>query len=149
MLFRSLNGTPYLPHGTDVAYSSVLTARLRGEILRNEPARVPFDRPAYEAAIRKAYTTIADSVIAQQDRLGWYHEPAADEFILTHTDGIRAILSEAPDEAEALAMVEAVGLSMDELYATYGEAHIREALKWAKDLKDRYSVLWVHGLYYR
>ena len=144
-----LNGTPYLPHGTDVAYSSVLTARLRGEILRNEPARVPFDRPAYEAAIRKAYTTIADSVIAQQDRLGWYREPATDEFILTHTDGIRAILSEAPDEAEALAMVEAVGLSMDELYATYGEAHIREALKWAKDLKDRYSVLWVHGLYYR
>ena len=144
-----LNGTPYLPHGTDVAYSSVLTARLRGEILRNEPARVPFDRPAYEAAIRKAYTTIADSVIAQQDRLGWYAEPATDGFILTHTDGIRAILSEAPDEAEALAMVEAVGLSMDELYATYGEAHIREALKWAKDLKDRYSVLWVHGLYYR
>ena len=143
-----LNGTPYLPHGTDVAYSSVLTARLRGEILRNEPARVPFDRPAYEAAIRKAYTTIADSVIAQQDRLGWYAEPATDGFILTHTDGIRAILSEAPDEAEALAMVEAVGLSMDELYATYGETHIQEALKWAKDLKDRYSVLWVHNLYY-
>ena len=144
-----LNGTPYLPHGTDVAYSSVLTARLRGEILRNEPARVPFDRPAYEAAIRKAYTTIADSVIAQQDRLGWYHEDTADEFILTHTDGIRAILSEAPDEVEAREMVEAVGLSMEELYATYGEAHIQEALKWAKDLKDRYSVLWVHGLYYR
>ena len=144
-----LNGTPYLPHGTDVAYSSVLTARLRGEILRNEPARVPFDRAAYEESVRRAYTTIADAVIAQQDRLGWYHEDTADEFILTHTDGIRAILSEAPDEAEAQAMVEAVGLSMDELYATYGEAHIREALKWAKDLKDRYSVLWVHGLYYR
>ena len=144
-----LNGTPYLPHGTDVAYSAVLTARLREEILRNEPARVPFDRPAYEAAIRRAYTTIADSVMAQQERLGWYHEDETDEFILTHTDGIRAILSEAPNEAEAQAMVEAVGLSMTELYATYGEAHIEEAIRWAKDLKDRYSVLWVHGLYYR
>ena len=143
-----LNGTPYLPHGTDVAYSSVLTARLREEILGRKPARVPYDRPAYEAAIRRAYTTIADSVIAQQDRLGWYAEPATDEFILTHPDGIRAILSEAPDEAEALAMVEAVGLSMSELYATYGEAHVAEALAWAKDLKDRYSVLWVHNLYY-
>jgi hypothetical protein len=69
--------------------------------------------------------------------------------ILTHTDGIRAILSEAPTEAEAREMVEAVGLSMKELYDTYGEAHIEEALRWAKDLKDRYSVLWVHGLYYR
>ena len=144
-----LNGTPYLPHGTDVAYSSVLTARLREEILRNEPARAPFDREAYEAAIRRAYTTIADSVMAQQERLGWYHEDETDEFILTHTDGIRAILSEAPNEAEAQAMVEAVGLSMTELYATYGEAHIEEAIRWAKDLKDRYSVLWVQGLYYR
>ena len=143
-----LNGTPYLPHGTDVAYSSVLTARLRGEILRREPARVGFDRPAYEAAIRKAYTSIADSVIAQQDKLGWYHEDEIDEFVLTHTEGIRAILSEAPDEEEAREMVEAVGLSMDELYDTYGEAHIEEAIRWAKDLKDRYSVLWVHNLYY-
>ena len=144
-----LNGTPYLPHGTDVAYSSVLTARLREEILSREPARVGFDRESYEAAIRKAYTTIADSVIAQQDKLGWYHEDAVDEFVLTHTEGIRAILSEAPTEAEAREMVEAVGLSMAELYATYGEAHIEEALRWAKDLKDRYSVLWVYGLYYR
>ena len=144
-----LNGTPYLPHGTDVAYSSVLTARLREEILSRKPARAGFDRSAYEAAIRKAYTAIADSVIAQQDKLGWYHEDTVDEFVLTHTEGIRAILSEAPTEAEAKEMVEAVGLSMEELYATYGEAHIEEAIRWAKDLKDRYSVLWVYGLYYR
>ena len=144
-----LNGTPYLPHGTDVAYSAVLTARLREEILGREPARVPFDRTAYETAIRGAYTAIADAVIAQQDRLGWYYEDEVDAFVLSHIDGIREILSEAPDEAEAREMVEAVGLSMEELYLTYGEAHIGEALKWAKDLKDRYSVLWVHGLYYR
>ena len=143
-----LNGTPYLPHGTDVAYSSVITARLREELLRRAPARRPFDREAYEADIRKAYTSIADSVIAQQDRLGWYREAATDEFILTHTDEIRAILSEAPTEAEARRMVEAVGLSMDELYETYGHPHIDEAIRYAKDLKDRYSVLWVHNLYY-
>ena len=144
-----LNGTPYLPHGTDVAYSSVITARLREELLRRAPARRPFDREAYEADIRKAYTSIADSVIAQQDRLGWYREAATDEFILTHTDEIRAILSEAPTEAEARRMVEAVGLSMDELYETYGHPHIDEAIRYAKDLKDRYSVLWVYDLYYR
>ena len=143
-----LNGTPYLPHGTDVAYSSVLTARLRGEILRREPVRVAYDRAAYEAAIRKAYTSIADSVMTQQDRLGWYHEDEVDEFVLTHTEGIRAILSEAPDEEEAREMVEAVGLSVEELYDIYGEAHIEEAIRYAKDLKDRYSVLWVHNLYY-
>ena len=144
-----LNGTPYLPHGTDVAYSAVITARLREEICRHRPRRMPFDRPAYETAICNAYTSIADSVIAQQDRLGWYREAATDEFILTHTDEIRAILSEAPTEAEARRMVEAVGLSMDELYETYGHPHIDEAIRYAKDLKDRYSVLWVYDLYYR
>ena len=144
-----MNGTPYLPHGTDVAYSSVITAHLREEILRCTPARIPFIRADYEAAIRKAYMTIADSVIAQQDRLGWYYEAATDEFILTHVEEIRSILSEAPSEAEAKEMVEAVGLSMDELYETYGQAHIDEAVCYAKDLKDRYSVLWVYDLYYR
>ncbi len=143
-----LNGTPYLPHGTDVAYSSVLTARLREEIPRREPHRNPLDRSAYETAIRSAYTAIADSVLAQQERLGWYHEPETDAFVLTHTDDIRAILAEAPTEAETRAMVEAVGLDMRELYDTYGEAHIETALRYAKDLKDRYSVLWVFSLYY-
>ncbi len=144
-----LNGTPYLPHGTDVAYSAVLTARLREEICHREPVRVPFDHAAYEAAIRRAYTAIADSVMVQQERLGWYHEDETDEFILTHYDGIREILSEAPTEAEAREMAEAVGLDMRELYDTYGEAHMETALRYGKDLKDRYSVLWVHGLYYR
>jgi glycerol-1-phosphate dehydrogenase [NAD(P)+] len=143
-----MNGTPYLPHGTDVAYASVLTARLREEILSREPSRVPFDTVAYEAAIRRVYTDIGDAVIAQQERLGWYHEDGVDEFVLTHTEGIREILSEAPDEAEAREMVEAVGLSREELYGTYGESHIEDAIKYAKDLKDRYSVLWVHNLYY-
>jgi glycerol-1-phosphate dehydrogenase [NAD(P)+] len=143
-----LNGTSYLAHGTDVAYSSVLTARLREEILHRAPERLPFRRADYESAIRRAYTSIADSVIAQQDRLGWYHEPVTDEFVLTHLVGIRAILSEAPTEAEAKEMVEAVGLRMEELYETYGQAHIDEAIRYAKDLKDRYSVLWIYDLFY-
>ncbi len=143
-----LNGTPYLSHGVDVAYSSVITARLREEILHRAPVRVPYGHADYESAIRRAYTTIADSIIAQQDRLGWYHESETDEFILTHIDGIRAVLAEAPSAAEAREMVEAVGLRMEELYETYGQAHIDEAIRYAKDLKDRYSVLWVHNLFY-
>lgn len=143
-----LNGTPYLSHGVDVAYSAVITARLREEILTRRPARVAFDRSSYEAAIRKAYTSIADSVMAQQDRLGWYHEDTVDEFVLTHAEGIREIISEAPTAAEAEEMVEAVGLRMAEMYEIYGQAHIDEAIRYAKDLKDRYSVLWIYDLFY-
>ena len=143
-----LKGTPYLPHGVDVAYSSVITARLRGEMLKKSPRRAPFDAAAYEAAMRRAYTSIADSVMDQQRALGWYDEPETDAFVLSHAEEIRAILAEAPDEAETRAMVEAVGLRMDELYETYGEAHVAEAVTCAKDLKDRYTLLWLYNLYY-
>lgn len=141
-------GIPYLPHGTDVAYSSVLTARLREEILRRSPHPPAHDPRVYETAIRGVYAAIADSVLAQQARLGWYEEVGTHAFVATHTEEIRDILSRAPTEAEVRDMVEAVGLDMGEFYETYGEAHIREALDYAKDLKDRYSVLWVYGLYY-
>ena len=45
-------------------------------------------------------------------------------------------------------IVEAVGLRQDELLETYGEERVANAVKYAKDLKDRYSVLWVYDLFY-
>lgn len=143
-----LSNTPYLPHGVDVACGSVLTARLRAHILHSDPHPPHHDPAAHASAIRAAYTTIADSVLALQGRMGWYDEPAVDQFVLTHPDGIRAILAEAPTEEETRAMVEAVGLSMADFYASYPADHIETALRYAKDLKDRYTVLWLHEKYF-
>ncbi len=143
-----LSSTPYLPHGIDVACGSALTARLRAHILHSAPHTPHHDPAAYEHDIRTAYTSIADSVLALQARMGWYDEPAVDEFVLAHMDGIRAILAEAPTEAETVAMIEAVGLSMTDFLATYPAAHIETALRYAKDLKDRYTVLWLCAKYF-
>ncbi len=143
-----LANTPYLPHGEDVACGSVLTARLRAHMLERDPHAPHHDPTAYEAAIREAYTTIADSVLALQERMGWYDEPAVDDFVLAHLDNIRTILAEAPTEAETEAMVEAVGLSMTDFYASYPASHIETALRYAKDLKDRYTVLWLYAKYF-
>ncbi len=143
-----LAGTPYLPHGVDVAYASMVTARLREIILTAEPTPRVYDRREYETAIRAAYTSIADSVMELQERMGWYEEPEADAFILSHMEEIRAILAEAPTEAETRRMVEAVGLLPDAFVATYGQAHIDTATRYAKDLKDRYTVLWIYDRFY-
>ncbi len=143
-----LSNTPYLPHGVDVACGSVLTARLRTHMLEENPHPPRHDPAAYERDIRAAYTTIADSVLALQARMGWYDEPAVDDFVLTHMDGIREILAEAPTETETQAMVEAVGLSMADFHATYSADHIETALRYAKDLKDRYTVLWLFTKYF-
>ena len=40
-------------------------------------------------------------------------------------------------------MLSAVGLPMEEFYDMYDEDKIADALRYAKDLKDRYTVLWL------
>ena len=40
-------------------------------------------------------------------------------------------------------MLNSVGLSMDEFYKVYSKEKIQDALVYAKDLKDRYTVLWL------
>ena len=56
---------------------------------------------------------------------------------------IRGILAEHPKAAEIEAMLAAVGLSMDEFYRMYDAEKIANAIVYAKDLKDRYTVLWM------
>ena len=41
-------------------------------------------------------------------------------------------------------MLSLVGLDMRQFYAAYGEEKINDAIRYAKDLKDRYTVLWVY-----
>ena len=50
---------------------------------------------------------------------------------------------------EMLQMVEAVGLDYKEFVSLYGENHIADGLLYAKDLKDRYSVLWLYYEFFR
>ena len=137
-----LHGEPYYPHGTDVLYSSVVTARLREILCGCVPARQIFDAGAWEKEIRRIYASSAEGVIRLQKKLGWH---AKDGFlhIAAEWPDLCAILKESPSEKEMLQMVRAIGLDMAEFNAFYGEAKITDAIGYAKDLKDRYSVLWL------
>ncbi len=139
-----LRDRPYLAHGVDVACSSVLTAKLREDILRRTPVPHIYDRAAYVDIMKSVYGSIADSVVALQDRVGWYEDTETEAFLLSHMEEIRAILAEAPTEVETRKMVEAVGLSFDDFSTFYGDDILNEAIRWGKDLKDRYSVLWLY-----
>jgi len=142
-----LDGKAYFAHGIDVAYSSVLTARLREELLQKEPFEKPFDRNEWEANIKRIYSSSADGVIALQDKLGWYERREADA-VLPRVEKIKAILKEAPTANATLQMLERVGLRYEAFIAMYGEEKIADAIRYAKDLKDRYSVLWLADLYF-
>ena len=143
-----LNNTPYLAHGIDVVYAAVLTAKLREKILSSKPERRAFDEAAWMKDVERIYRSSAEEVVALQKKLGWYWEDNSDK-VLPKWEQIKAVLSEAPSESEMLQMVEAVGLDYQEFVKLYGQAKIDDGVVYAKDLKDRYSVLWLYYEFFR
>ncbi len=136
----------YLPHGIDVCCSAVETARLRERLLEieNIDAFVAHhDRARYEAEIRRIYGSVADEVLALQKKMGWYEADRVSAYREKWGE-IREILANCPNAEEMLRLSERVGLSYYDYKVLYGEKKIADAHLYAKDLKDRYSVLWMY-----
>ena len=140
-----LNDEPYFMHGTDVVYSSVYTQKLREELLKlDAPAKNQvLSREEWEKNIREIYTSIADSVIALQDKMGWYNEEWYPVYAEKWSQ-IKEVLSEAPSSDEMINYLHSIDMDVAEFERLYGQAKIDAALKFGKDLKDRYSVLWMY-----
>ncbi|MDD6174371.1 MAG: sn-glycerol-1-phosphate dehydrogenase [Firmicutes bacterium] len=143
-----LDGTPYFHHGIDVAYASVISCAARHSLARllAETKPAPFLPDEWERNIRRVYSAAADGVLELQARLPFYEEAAAA--------GRRAVLAEKRSELLALAadvptpetlaaMLEEAGLPLSRFYEQYGIEKIRDSVRYAKDLKDRYTVWWM------
>jgi glycerol-1-phosphate dehydrogenase [NAD(P)+] len=142
-----LDKKDYFPHGIDVAYSAVKTAKLREQMLSKTPKRREFDKSLWKKEIRRIYSTSAEEVIALQERLGWYEKDDSAE-VLAKWDEALEIMKNMPSSEEFISMIEAVGLDYKEFEKLYGEEKIADALLYAKDLKDRYSILWLNYFYF-
>jgi len=140
-----VHGEDYFPHGIDVAYSTIVTAGLREEIL-NKPWPDQQYRPTreeYKAQIQRIYGSVADSCIALQDKVGLYNKDMLSVYKAKETE-IRAALAQMPKASEIEAMLNAVGLDAKEFHKMYSDRKIEDAIWYAKELKDRYTVLWLH-----
>jgi len=139
-----LNDTPYYLHGIDVLYAAAVTAKLREELLAIKPPFPPYvnDRDARNAILKEVYTSAADGVIALQDKVGFYADADTAQFA-NNWDAICDTLKDAPSYETMVSYVNAIGLNMQDFLAFYGEKVIHNAILWAKDLKDRYTVLWL------
>lgn len=140
-----LNQQDYFPHGIDVAYSTIYTERLREELLQ---LSLPLPKAAHDDGtwrqnIAEIYGKAADGVMALQDQLGRYQQDRVP-FYTEHWETICGIMREVPSSRELLLLLEEAGLKLDAFDALYGEEKIRKALLYAKDLKDRYTVLWLY-----
>ena len=144
-----LKNEPYFCHGIDVAYSSYVTAKIRERILKlDAPEENPFSEGKWESEIKRVYSTEKDStvssgVIKTQRELGWIYENKMPTYICKWQE-IKEVLNDAPSPEETLKMLESAELSLDEFYSIYSEDKLSDAIRYAKDLKDRYTVLWLY-----
>ena len=146
-----MRNEPYFHHGIDVVYSAVFVQKLREQILAlDKPNReAAFDRAKWESIIADVYDSAADGVIALQDKLGWYDNSRADVYAQKWNE-IKAVLAEAPSSDEMLAYLNSIGLDISEYKDTYKAEKLQNAMWFSKDLKDRYTVLWLYfSLFYR
>lgn len=144
-----LRHADYFPHGIDVAYSTVITAELREKLLAKPfPKTLYRPTPAqYLETMQAIYGEVADGCVALQEKVGNYKNDRAAVY-LEKEQAIRSILAEMPSAKEIREMLGLVGLNTEEFYALYGQEKIADAILYAKDLKDRYTVLWMNYDFY-
>ncbi len=135
----------YLPHGIDVVYSTLITTKLREQIRTINFPTVQYtqEKAEYESEIKRVYKTVADGCIALQEKLGTYKTNRIDIYLKNENE-IKKILAEVPTTEELEKILSDIELDINEFYSTYGEQKIKDAIKYAKDLKDRYTVLWMY-----
>lgn len=136
---------PYLSHGVDVAFSTVEMARLHDRLLA-----APFPKTLYreEEAVLAAKLceiygeTVGKGCLALGEKVGHYKANRLPVYLEKEAE-LRAILADMPSADEIEEMLAAVGLDKREYDTLYGREKIDTAIRYAKDLKDRYTVLWL------
>lgn len=140
-----VNDKPYLPHGTDVAYSTIITAKVRENLLEKVLPNEQYieDEQEKENNLKRLYGSVADGCKALQDKLATYKTQRISVYKQKESE-IRSILKEMPKASEIESILAKVGFDKKEFFELYGEQKILDAVKYAKDLKDRYTVLWLN-----
>ncbi len=140
-----VTNSDYFPHGIDVAYSTVITAQVREKILASK-FPLKFCRPTdecYQRKMKEIYQDVADGCIALQNKVCNYTNDRMSVYLKKEGE-IREVLAQMPSSEEIREMLTLVDLDINEFYALYGKERIENAVLYAKDLKDRYTVLWLN-----
>lgn len=143
-----LNGEDYFAHGIDVGFSAVKCAQIREKMLSIAPVKRDLDKEKWISEIKRIYSTSSDGVIALQEQLGWYEEDDSDT-VAAKWNEICEILREVPTASEFISMLSEVGLNYSDFEKLYDKKKIDDAILYAKDLKDRYTILWLYYTYFR
>ena len=146
-----LNAEEYFFHGIDVAYSTVKTQQLREQLLALDapPAQCyEHNRSVWAENIRKRYGIAAQGVMDLQDKCRFYETNYLEKY-RQNWPQIKAVLAEVPSAEHIIHTLQVAGLDIAEFTELYSAQKIDDSVWFAKDLKDRYTVLWVYFLLFR
>ena len=138
-----IHDQPYFLHGADVAYSAIETARVR-EKLRVLAAPVFRQESSgrRRAAWQRIYGPYAGEVEALQQHFGLYERDMIALYRQKWPEIVR-VLSDCPTAAQIGEMLTDAGFDLSAFENMYGRQKIADALLYGKDLKERFSVLWI------
>jgi glycerol-1-phosphate dehydrogenase [NAD(P)+] len=142
-----LNKQPYFPHGIDVAYSTAVTCALRHRLVHDiqRADYGPMNQEKWQERVQAVYGTLAPKIIALQNRVGFYGDGREERQarIRKLWPQLQSVLTEVPEEKEMAALLEELGLHMPDFVEEYGKSKIEQSIIFAKELKDRYTLLWL------
>jgi len=144
-----INGEAYFPHGIDVAYSTVITSEIREKLL-SQPFKDKIYRPNdadYRSKMQGIYKSVADGCIELQNKIGNYKADRSAIYKEKESE-IKKILAEAPSAEKIKELLSLAELDIKEFYNLYNKQKLNDAVLYAKDLKDRYTVLWINYDYF-
>ena len=112
------------------------------------PREKPFCEKKWQEEIHRVYGSdktqkTASEIIALQKKLGWIYEDKLPTY-QAKWEEIKEILKDAPSPEEVEELLSAADLHVEELLKTYQEDKLEDGAKYAKYLKDRYTVLWLY-----
>ncbi len=135
---------PYFLHGIDVGYATAVTAEMREKILAlEEPIFSYVSKEKRLSEYKRIYKNQASEVKKLQFEAGRYDKDMSALYLEKWCE-IKEILAECPKRKDIEEMLCAVGMEMTEFEGMYGRECIDDGMLWGKDLKDRYSVLWLY-----
>lgn len=141
-----LDNKEYFLHGIDVMYSAAVTCKLREMILENGIESEEQNRGDWKADVNRIYSTSADECIALQNKVGFY-DADDSKVIADNKAAIKLVLESCPSFDYINDLLCRIGLDFEEFVKMYGIDKIKDAVLYGKDLKDRYTVLWLYYKY--
>ena len=135
------HGQAHRPHGIDVGEASYYTALLRDAVLQTEaPFNFSFDEEPYFAAVKLLLPRAAEGIVELQRETALHGNENGNYDL----DGIKDVLKKAPRADAVRKMLQKAGLSADEIIKFYGSDTVKNALRYGKELKDRFTALWLY-----